>query len=113
MISVNIVWVLTIIIGVIILFVCMVAFKNFRRLVYGLPVVGGLFIIYAISKTVASSTIEGNYGSFKALCWIIGMMIVSMVVGKFVESANTFEKIEKYFADDPIKITPRIKHGKR
>jgi hypothetical protein len=93
-------WLLTIIIGFVILGVLFVLFKNFRRFMYGLPIVGGLLIIFWIAKSIGFSTAEGNLGSLKVLLWIVGIIGISTIVGKLMEKTSYVKKFEEAVIDD-------------
>ena len=93
-------WVLTFIIGITILITLSFLSKNFRRFLYGLPLVGGLLIVYSISKSIGFSSAEGDFGSLKVLLWIIGGIFLSVITGKLSEKTSYYKKLESYFTED-------------
>jgi hypothetical protein len=96
-------WIITAAVALIIITSMFVMFKNFRRLMYGLPVVGILYTIYFIAKSIGFSAADGDLGPLNTLLWIVGIILGSTLVGKLIEKTNVIKKIEGAIGDDTAK----------
>lgn len=92
-------WLFTILIGFVILVTLFVMFKNFRRFIYGIPVVGGLLIVYTIAKSIGFSAAEGETGPLIFMLWVVGVILTSSLVGKLIEKTSYVKKFEEAMSD--------------
>jgi hypothetical protein len=72
----------------VILFLLFFTFKNFRRLIYGIPVTISLTIIYLLSKYIGFSTQKGDYIPIKWFIYIILFISISIIIGYLILKMN-------------------------
>ena len=90
-------WMITIIVFLCSVIFLFLIFRNFRRVCYGSGVSGASLILYKFSRWIGVSTEEGNYTPLTWLGYIFGFIVVSIIIGKFIEKFKFIKKIEKSF----------------
>ena len=90
-------WIVTLIVFLGIVGILFLILKNFRRVCYGAIPLGLLLIIFKIARWIGVSTEEGNYTPLTWLGYIFGFIVVSIIIGKFIEKFKFIKKIEKSF----------------
>lgn len=93
-------WMVTIIVFIGIIMVLILLFKNLRHFIFGAVVTAGLLITYWISRGIGVEAEAKNYEPFKWCCYIIGFIIISIVLGKWLKQYSFFKKIDEFFEVD-------------
>jgi len=88
-------WLITIIVFFAVLFTIFFLSKNFRRFLYGAVVTGFLLIVYHFSRWIGLSTVRGDIGPVKWTGYVIGFILVSILLGKFVQKTKFVKNLEK------------------
>jgi len=68
--------------------------KNFRQFVYGAVVSLFLLINYKLSRWIGVEAGSSNFAPLKWTIYIIGFVVVSIVIGKFVQKLKFIKKLE-------------------
>ena len=95
-------WIITIVIFAAILLTLFLLSKNLRRFFYGAVVTVILFIVYKISRWIGVATaIENDYDPIRWFGYIVGFIIISIIIGWFLQKTKLIKKIEENFEENP------------
>lgn len=93
-------WLVTAIVFIGICVTIFLVSRNFRRLIYGLPITIGGIIIYKVSRYVGVSTASKDYIPVTWLGYIIGFIFVSIVAGVIVSKSKRVQEWEKSLEEE-------------
>jgi len=93
-------WMTTIIVFVIVIITIFLISKNIRKIIYGGIISGIILINYKFSRWIGNATIENNYEPIKWFFYVIGFIIVSIIIGFFVQKLKFIQDFEKKLLDE-------------
>lgn len=88
-------WLITGIVFFVVLLTLFILSKNFRRFLYGAVVSGFLLIDYFLSRWIGASASAGDTEPLKWAARIVGFIIISVIIGKFLEKTAFVKRFEK------------------
>jgi hypothetical protein len=88
-------WLVTIVIFFVVLLTLFILSKNFRRFLYGAVVSGFLLIDYFLSRWIGASASVGDSEPLKWTVVVVGFIIISVIIGKFLEKTAFVKRFEK------------------
>jgi len=88
-------WAITTAIFIGILGIIYILSKNFRQFLYGAVISTILLINYNISRFVGVTATEGDWIPLKTIGKVIAFIVVSVVIGKWIQKFNWVKKLEE------------------
>jgi hypothetical protein len=99
-------WLITVMVFIVVLLVIFILSKNFRRFLYGAVITGFLLADYHFSRWIGSSALKGDVEPLKWVGYVIGFILISVIIGKFVQKTKFIRKIEGFFREADEKRHP-------
>jgi 4-hydroxybenzoate polyprenyltransferase len=100
-------WFVTTLVFIVTFITLILAFKNFRRAMYGAIVSGLLYGMYAFSRWIGVSYASGDKVPSEWFSYIAGFILASIVIGWCMDKLGWLDKIDGGFDGDTIKKTRR------
>lgn len=86
--------ILAVVIFIVIIGILAMTFIYFRKFIYGAVVLAVVLPIAGLSKWIASSHYEGDSFPLKALIYVVGFIIISLIIGHFMQKTGWIKRLE-------------------